>query len=124
MTAISPDSCLLSFPLGESFDQKAHVEPALGAGSCDEAAGVSGAGGFSAVGVCSGWASALSSGTDLADGEAATLQRPNHEDVDATCRRVLARGGVAGCVAVRSGIACVGPPRTGSGTEVSRACEL
>jgi hypothetical protein len=32
ITAISPDSCLTSFPvdLGESFDQKAQVDPALG----------------------------------------------------------------------------------------------
>jgi hypothetical protein len=38
MTAISPDSCLVSFPLGESLDQKAQVVPAFGAGSCDAAA--------------------------------------------------------------------------------------
>ena len=57
----------------------------------------------------------------LLSGVAVEFHKPNHDDVDAVCRRVLDCVGVALGGTVRSGMACEGVLGAGSAAEVSGA---
>jgi hypothetical protein len=111
MIASSPDSCLVSLPLGESLDQNAQVDPAFGAGSLVDAGPGFDAGSLAGV-LISGWSLVVvSSVLSLASGVAVSAvvsfpfgvtvvpQKPNHEDVEAVCRSVFT-GVVGRCAGV------------------------